>query len=59
MVTVPPRQYCVIENPVAKDGDGQVIMEAGQAKLTHADLEIRHAQVSITSRLMYNNVLDV
>lgn len=46
MITVPPRHYCVIENPVAKDDDGSVIMENGQAKLLHADQEIRLAQVS-------------
>ncbi|XP_067937582.1 major vault protein-like [Watersipora subatra] len=44
MITVPPRHYCVIENPVARDEDGAVIMENGQAKLLHADQEFRHAQ---------------
>ncbi|CAF0933467.1 unnamed protein product [Didymodactylos carnosus] len=42
MVTVPPRHYCVVENPVVKDEAGQVQFdENGQAKLLHADLDIR------------------
>lgn len=31
---------------MAKDGSGEVVLEAGQAKLLHADQEIRLAQVS-------------
>ncbi|KAM9843349.1 major vault protein [Aulostomus maculatus] len=42
MIMVPPRNYCVIANPVACDDNGQVLFdESGQAKLRHADLEIR------------------
>lgn len=42
---VPPRHYCVILNPVARDQDGTVLFDqSGQAKLRHADLEIRLAQ---------------
>lgn len=52
MITVPPRHYCVVENPVAKSEDGSVIMENGQAKLLHADQEIRLAQVSVMSYSM-------
>lgn len=45
MITVPPRHYCIIENPVVKDKDGKVLFdESGQSKLSHADLEIRLAQ---------------
>ncbi|PAA74177.1 hypothetical protein BOX15_Mlig006291g3 [Macrostomum lignano] len=45
MVTVPPRHYCVIENPVFKDEDAKVVYdEFGQVKLAHADQEIRMAQ---------------
>ncbi|KAM9779806.1 major vault protein [Neosynchiropus ocellatus] len=45
MVMVPPRHYCVVLNPVARNADGQVLFdEAGQAKLRHADLEIRLTQ---------------
>ena len=41
MITIPPRHYCVIENPVITT-DGTVEMdENGQAKLAFADLEIR------------------
>lgn len=46
MITIPPRHYCVIENPVARNDDSEVIMDNGQAKLLHADQEIRHAQAS-------------
>lgn len=39
MVTIPPRHYCVIENPVLLDGKSKVVFdENGQAKLKHADL---------------------
>lgn len=45
MVVVPPRHYCVIENPVLRDKDNRIQYdEAGQVKLLHADLEIRMAQ---------------
>lgn len=45
MVMVPPRHYCVVLNPVARDQDGEVLFDqSGQAKLRHADLEIRLAQ---------------
>lgn len=45
MIMVPPRHYCVILNPVARDQDGDVQFDpSGQAKLRHADLEIRLAQ---------------
>lgn len=42
---VPPRHYCVVMNPVARDDDKQVLFDtSGQAKLRHADLEIRLTQ---------------
>ena len=42
MVIIPPRTYCVIENPVLKDNKGTVLFdENGQAKLSFADSEIR------------------
>ncbi|XP_061086912.1 major vault protein-like isoform X1 [Conger conger] len=45
MTMVPPRHYCVILNPVARDEAGRVLFdEAGQVKLRHADLEIRLTQ---------------
>lgn len=45
MIMVPPRHYCVILNPVARDTDGEVLFDqSGQAKLRHADLEIRLTQ---------------
>jgi len=45
MIIIPPRHYCIIENPVLKDKDGEVILDvSGQARLSHADLDIRLAQ---------------
>ena len=45
MIMVPPRHYCVVVNPAARNDDGQVLFdESGQAKLRHADLEIRLTQ---------------
>lgn len=45
MITIPPRNYCVIENPVLKDNDKKVIYDScGEAKLVFADLEIRFSQ---------------
>lgn len=42
MIMVPPRHYCVVVNPVARDDDQQVLFDqSGQAKLRHADLDIR------------------
>lgn len=45
MTMVPPRHYCVVINPVARDDDNEVLFDlSGQAKLRHADLEIRLTQ---------------
>uniref|UniRef100_A0A8D3E3N5 Major vault protein n=1 Tax=Scophthalmus maximus TaxID=52904 RepID=A0A8D3E3N5_SCOMX len=45
MIIVPPRHYCVVANPVSRDDNGQVLFDqSGQAKLRHADLEIRLSQ---------------
>ncbi|CAH3108819.1 unnamed protein product [Porites lobata] len=45
MITVPPRHYCVVENPVLRDKDDRVVVDInGQIKLAHADQDIRLAQ---------------
>mmetsp|Transcript_21575 Transcript_21575/g.35737 ORF Transcript_21575/g.35737 Transcript_21575/m.35737 type:complete len:890 (+) Transcript_21575:109-2778(+) len=45
MITVPPRTYCIISNPVLRDKDGRPIKDSnGQARLIHGDQEIRFAQ---------------
>ncbi|XP_063286913.1 major vault protein [Pelobates fuscus] len=45
MIMVPPRHYCVIQNPVLKDAGRTVQFDTvGQAKLRHGDQEIRLAQ---------------
>eukprot|EP01124_Arcella_intermedia_P015063 TRINITY_DN215_c0_g1_i1.p1 TRINITY_DN215_c0_g1~~TRINITY_DN215_c0_g1_i1.p1 ORF type:complete len:822 (+),score=121.89 TRINITY_DN215_c0_g1_i1:116-2581(+) len=42
MIMVPPRNYCIIENPVVRDEKGEVIRDQnGQVKLRHSDQEIR------------------
>ncbi len=42
MVMVPPRHYCIIANPVARDEKGSVIIgKDNQVKLRHGDEEIR------------------
>lgn len=44
MVVVPPRHYCVVANPVVREG-GQPQFDAhGQARLRFGDTEIRFAQ---------------
>ena len=45
MITVPPRHYCIVENPVLRDEKtGQVVYDDhGQAKLRHADLVSQEA----------------
>ena len=44
-IIIPPRQYCIIENPVVVDEDNKPVFDdAGQAKLRHADREIRLSQ---------------
>ena len=45
MMTIPPRHYCVIEDPVSYDADGKVLFDDfGQAVLLHGDEEIRLTQ---------------
>jgi len=45
MIVVPPRHYCIVENPMIMDKDGKPILDRhGQVKLRHADQEIRLAQ---------------
>ncbi|CAF4641887.1 unnamed protein product [Rotaria sp. Silwood1] len=42
MITLPPRHYCVIENPVVKNEDDQAQFDKnGQAKLSHGSLDVR------------------
>jgi len=45
MIVVPPRYYCLIENPVLRDENSNPIVdEHGQIKLRYGDAEIRFAQ---------------
>lgn len=42
MITLPPRHYCVIENPVIKNQDDQVQFDKnGQVKLSYGSLDVR------------------
>jgi len=44
MITIPPRYYCVIENPVVMEGGSPVVDQYGQVKVKHADKEVRFSQ---------------
>ena len=45
MIIIPPRHYCVVENPVMRDNSGEIVVDAsGQTRLCHADLDVRLAQ---------------
>jgi len=45
MVIVPPRHYCIIQNPVIRTEDGEVVTDdLGQVRLDHAEEEIRLQQ---------------
>ena len=45
MITVPPRHYCIIENPVVRDKENKVVVDKnGQTLLHFADQDIRLAQ---------------
>jgi len=44
MILIPPRHYCVIANPVAREGRKVITDGNGNAKLRHGDEEIRFQQ---------------
>eukprot|EP00299_Pterocystis_sp_00344_P018641 c9301_g1_i1.p1 GENE.c9301_g1_i1~~c9301_g1_i1.p1 ORF type:complete len:847 (-),score=185.09 c9301_g1_i1:53-2536(-) len=45
MIIIPPRNYCIVSNPVVRAEDGSVVTDGyGQAKLQHGDQEIRFTQ---------------
>jgi len=45
MTMIPPRHYCIISNPVARERDGSISFdEHGNARLRHGDEEIRFEQ---------------
>jgi major vault protein len=45
MITVPPRHYCRIANPIVRDAKGVPVVDAtGQVKIRHGDEEIRFTQ---------------
>jgi major vault protein len=46
MITIPPRHYCIVDNPVARDEDGSVLYEGDskQVILRHGEKEVRTAQ---------------
>ena len=42
MISIPPRHYCIIENPVVRNERGELQFDNyGQVRLLHADLEVR------------------
>ena len=45
MIMVPPRHYCIIQNPVQKNEKGEIVLgENGLVKLRQGDEEIRFAK---------------
>ncbi|MGK7925861.1 MAG: colicin uptake protein [Spirulina sp.] len=45
MIIVPPRHYCLVANPVMRDGEGEPIADNyGQIRLHYGDEEVRFAQ---------------
>eukprot|EP01124_Arcella_intermedia_P035107 TRINITY_DN885_c0_g1_i1.p1 TRINITY_DN885_c0_g1~~TRINITY_DN885_c0_g1_i1.p1 ORF type:complete len:826 (+),score=106.85 TRINITY_DN885_c0_g1_i1:115-2592(+) len=45
MIMIPPRHYCIIQNPVQRDSKGKTVTDqAGQVKIRHGDEEIRFEQ---------------
>jgi len=45
MIMIPPRNYCIIANPVMRDEKGNIVMDQnGQVRLRHGDEEIRFEQ---------------
>jgi major vault protein len=44
MIMVPPRHYCIISNPVVKEGGKVSVDEHGNYRLRHGDEEIRFEQ---------------
>lgn len=45
MVMIPPRHYCIVENPVMRDNKGEVMTDkSGEIKLHYADQQVRLSQ---------------
>eukprot|EP00005_Dracoamoeba_jomungandri_P005800 CAMPEP_0174257670 /NCGR_PEP_ID=MMETSP0439-20130205/6780_1 /TAXON_ID=0 /ORGANISM="Stereomyxa ramosa, Strain Chinc5" /LENGTH=380 /DNA_ID=CAMNT_0015340861 /DNA_START=365 /DNA_END=1507 /DNA_ORIENTATION=+ len=44
MISIPPRHYCVIDNPAIKDERGVVLDKNGQVRLRHGEQEVRLTQ---------------
>jgi len=45
MIIIPPRNYCIIANPVTRDEKGRIVTDStGQVKYRHGDEEIRFEQ---------------
>jgi major vault protein len=45
MIMIPPRHYAIIQNPVIRNDEGEVVYtEAGDARIQHGDEEIRFEQ---------------
>jgi len=45
MILVPPRNYCIIQNPIARDHKSrEILYDGGQVRIRHGDEEIRFDQ---------------
>ena len=53
MITVPPRHYCIVENPVLRDADMKVVVDPNnQIKLRHAD-QVKKIQMTMYFLTLY------
>ncbi len=44
MIMIPPRHYCIVQNPVVREEGKVVLTPAGEAKVKHGDEEVRFSQ---------------
>lgn len=45
MITLPPRHYCEISDPIAKDAEGKPVYDKyGQIKVVHGEFEVRFSE---------------
>jgi len=45
MIMIPPRHYCIIANPVLRNGKGEPVLDAhGSVRVRHGDEEVRLSQ---------------
>jgi hypothetical protein len=51
MVQVPPRHYCIVQNPAIRDAQGTIVLDQHrQIKLRHGDFEVCHVSACVSDR---------